>query len=171
MPNKRNPDVPELVRAKSSIVMGGLTSAQLLIKGLPSSYNSDLHELKRIYQNSFHQLYISLQTLSPFINQLSANEKSARRLLQLGHILATDVANDLVHVQKIPFRESYDLIKEKVFKGEEVTELSPQISFESAVEQRNNFGGTSYQRTLESIHFLKSKIKIESFKLLNKFGK
>lgn len=149
MPNKRNPDVAELVRSKSAQVIGASASAQVLLKGLVTSYSSDLHELKRVYLGAWTQLSESLEIFPHFIAGLEPNPPKIRQHLESGHLLATEVANELTGLG-LTFREAYQQTAELVelanAKGVQVHQLGEKymagLTVEKAVEMRGNSGGT-----------------------------
>jgi len=165
MPNKRNPDVPELVRAKSAHMIGAATDGHALMKAVGMSYGSDLHELKTVFMRSFDECLSSVKILSPFIKNLEVDRKRAEELLNKGHILATEVADALV-AAGLPFREAYKkvavMVEEADSKGLQIHQLSiaglSPPTFESAVEKRKNSGGTAKSRVLQSIEDLKAEI-------------
>ncbi|MCB0367130.1 MAG: argininosuccinate lyase [Bdellovibrionales bacterium] len=159
MPNKRNPDVAEIVRAKSAQVIGAEQSGQLLLKGLVSSYSSDLHELKRVYLGSLNQIQACLSVFPPFVAGLQVNQESVAKHLNSGHILATEIANQLTE-KGTPFREAYAEVAQLVDRAEKDGKQIHQcgefeLSFEKAVEQRSNCGGTARAQILEQIQKLK----------------
>jgi argininosuccinate lyase len=177
MPNKRNPDVPELVRGKSAQILSAITSAHFLLKGLPSSYHSDLHELKRIFLNAFHTTVQCLKILASFLVEAQVNPHRAQELLKIGNILATEIANELT-IQGLPFREAYQqtaaLVEkaeihrvsvEQLFSesqtGESHFQRAGKLSYESAVEARNLPGGTSRNTALAGIAELKRTIQLD----------
>jgi len=175
MPNKRNPDVAELTRGKSAHIINAVANAQLLLKGLPSCYNSDLHELKKVFIHSFQELTKILDIFPHFIQGLEINKEKALELLNKGHLLATEFANELVD-QGVPFREAYkqvaqlvDYAQKKTLQIHEihwqtVQSFAPKISqkfiqklnFSCAVEMRNNCGGTAREMVLKTIEQLKN---------------
>jgi argininosuccinate lyase len=158
MPNKRNPDVPELVRSKSTHWIAGVVNGLTLIKGLPSGYNSDLHELKSILIRNWIEAKKCLEVFKQFILEMEIDSKRAKSLLSQGHLLATDLANQLAQ-SGMPFREAYQKtanwtelaesrgVSVETILGEvgEEFEFSP-LSMELAVESRKSPGGTSLQR-------------------------
>lgn len=160
MPNKRNPDVPELVRARMSRVIAASSSGATLVRSVVPSYGSDLHELKRTFLAAIDELKTCLTILVPFTKGLSCDPQKALSLLNEGHILATDIANSLA--KNSTFREAYKHLSEKVKEANEthqqVHELfkntAHAISFEQSVENRNQMGGTSRQQCLLSIEQL-----------------
>ncbi len=160
MPNKRNPDVPELIRARMARVISASNSGMILVRSVVPSYGSDLHELKRTFLMAVDELKACLTIVVPFTFGLTADENRARQLLQSGHILATDIANSLAETST--FREAYKFLAEKVLEAdarglqvhELFTETEQAISFEESVENRKQAGGTSRIRAKESIDSL-----------------
>ena len=170
MPNKRNPDVPELVRAKAAHIIAASTNAQTLMKGVPTSYGSDLHELKSVFMRAVDEFAACLSVLPEFVRGLEPNRVRARELLKKGHILATEIADQLT-AQGVPFREAYAqvaaLVETAENQGVQLEDLSesdwspivpglsakfmPELTPEYAVERRTNCGGSSMARTLEGI--------------------
>lgn len=177
MPNKRNPDVPELIRAKSARILAGVTQAQTLMKALPSSYNTDLHELKKIYFETLDLLRPCLKVMTSFIEELKFSKKNATILLKHGHLLATDLANALTE-QGLSFRDAYQLSSVATFRADEknlqVHELSLEdfqqlnpsvnwnlilpLSFLESVEKKCFPGGTSQQSIQKSLQQLKREL-------------
>lgn len=161
MPNKRNPDVPELVRARMSRVIAASTSGMTLVRSVVPSYGSDLHELKRTFLMALDELKTCLTILVPFSSGLTCDEKRAQELLNSGHILATDIANSLAKTST--FREAYQqlsqMVKDANLAGVQVHELfkdTPHaVTFEQSVENRNQDGGTSRAQAQKSIENLK----------------
>lgn len=160
MPNKRNPDIPELVRARMSRVISASNAGMILVRSVVPSYGSDLHELKRTFLMAVDELKACLSILVPFTAGLGTDEKRAQALLESGHILATDIANSLAETST--FREAYKHLAEKVAeadsRGEQVHALFENtdhaISFEESVENRKQPGGTSRARAQQSIDAL-----------------
>jgi argininosuccinate lyase len=177
MPNKRNPDVPELTRARSAHMIGASVDGLALVKGLPTSYASDLHELKGVYMRSIDDLSACLSVLPSFIAEMTVNEAAAARLLSHGHLLATDIANHLSE-RGVAFREAYGQVAELVREADEASvsieklppltmiriapKLNPafleKLSFEGAVEARAGAGGTSLATALAGIVELEQKL-------------
>lgn len=174
MPNKRNPDIAELARGKAALWMGDAHGVLTLIKGVPTSYASDLHETKIPYLRVSNDVQLTLSIFSYFVAELSLNKARAKTLLNQGHILATEVANHLTD-QGTPFREAYGITAALVELAEskkiqvhelsisEMHKLAPsmskdflnELSFESTVEKRNFAGGTSFEQVKKQIADLK----------------
>lgn len=175
MPNKRNPDIAELTRAKASLWMGDASGVLTLIKGVPTSYASDMHETKIPYLRVAKDLKLTLEVFTCFAAELTVNKQKAKALLNQGHILATELANHLTD-QGTPFREAYGVVAGLVELAEskklQVHELSVkdiqtltmgiseeflnQLTFEATVEKRKFSGGTSLEQVNKQISLLKS---------------
>ncbi|MBX7231079.1 MAG: argininosuccinate lyase [Bdellovibrionales bacterium] len=173
MPNKRNPDVPELVRAKSAHILAAQTNGFMLMKALPTSYDSDLHELKSVYLRSFSELKSCLDLIPTFINELAVHSDKADDLLKGGHLLATEVANHLT-LRGLNFRDAYSLTASLVefadsvncsieqIPQDQLKKLAPQIdllwwnslSFAVAAESRKQEGGTALAPMMKSLDYL-----------------
>lgn len=106
MPNKRNPDVIELVRAKMAKVIACSSEGANLVKVVHPSYGSDLHELKGTFVRAIQELQQSLEIMIPFVETLVVCELKAKELCNSGHILATDIANFYCKSGK-SFRDAY----------------------------------------------------------------
>lgn len=174
MPNKRNPDVAELARAKSSLWIGDSTGVLTLVKGLATSYASDLHETKIPYLRVMKDVKLTLSVFTPFVLELTVNKEKADKLLGQGHILATELANHLT-AQGIPFREAYATVAGLVELAEsqkiQVHELDlseiglytksinqaflNSLTFETTVEKRLYAGGSSLNQVNLQLQLLR----------------
>ena len=174
MPNKRNPDIAELARAKASLWIGDAHGVLTLVKGLATSYASDLHETKIPYLRVSNDVKLTLNIFSYFIAELTINKKRAQELLNQGHILATELANHLTD-QGIPFREAYGVVAGLVEIAEskkvQVHQLNlkdiqaltsgidqdflNKLTFEATVEKRKYAGGTSLEQLHKQVQLLK----------------
>lgn len=153
MPNKRNPDVPELTRAKSAKVMGAANEALLLTKALPMSYNSDLHELKSILQRAHAELQSCLVVVAPFTVELSVDPQVAAAMCAKGEILATDLADKFV-AEGLTFREAYKKVAALIESGN--TKHFSAAELEASIEKRKSPGGSSRQRVVQELAKLKA---------------
>tara|TARA_Y100001970_G_scaffold282187_1_gene394515 strand:- start:5405 stop:6808 length:1404 start_codon:yes stop_codon:yes gene_type:complete len=109
MPQKKNPDVAELVRGKSARVIGNLVQILVLMKGLPLAYNRDLQEDKEPLFDSINTITSVLKITDGLLHALTFNKGEAERKAKSGFALATDVADYLVK-KGIPFRESHEIV-------------------------------------------------------------
>ncbi|MCS7193124.1 MAG: argininosuccinate lyase [Armatimonadetes bacterium] len=113
MPQKRNPDIAELVRGKSSVVIGNLMQLLTLLKGLPLTYNRDLQEDKAIVFNAFDITLSSLSVMSQLLLKSTFNTERMREALTGDFSTATDLADYLVQ-KGVPFREAHHIIGQLV---------------------------------------------------------
>ena len=158
MPNKRNPDLFEIVRAKSARMMAASSEINTVFQALPSGYSSDLHETKRIIARTLDELNYCLEPMTDALAKMEVNAERLDQILNQGNILATDIANAEVAAGKT-FRDSYRhtaiLVKKAQADGRQVHELSGQHSFARSVESRNNIGGNSLRQLQNSIKQLR----------------
>lgn len=113
MPQKRNPDVAELARAKAGRLAGNLVAALMLLKGLPLAYNRDLQDDKPALFESVDTLQATLSVLVGMVSTLDIDEARMRAAAEGGFALATDLADWLVR-KGVPFREAHGIVGEAV---------------------------------------------------------
>lgn len=144
MPNKRNPDFFEIVRAKARSLISLSQEVVLINTSLTTGYASDLHEQKRVIVRGILEAQKLFRSLGDSVSGLMVRPHRATELLSQGHILATDVANKFVS-EGMTFRDAYKKVAAHVVEAESVGRQldADGISFESAVESRKNFGGTA----------------------------
>lgn len=169
MPNKRNPDIAELTRAKTSHVISASNNLHMIVKSVPTSYGSDLHEMKQVFMNAYDQLKACLEIYPFFVEGLKINKENCLSLLNKGHILATEIANELTEKGN-PFRESYkkvaSLVQKAKLQEKQVHEIAEEeYSFESAVEKRTNDGGSSKKSIENQIKKAKEELGLYDFHL------
>ncbi|MDP1993285.1 MAG: argininosuccinate lyase [Syntrophales bacterium] len=109
MPQKKNPDVAELIRGKTGRVYGHLVSLLTILKGLPMTYNRDLQEDKEPLFDTVDTLKASLGVLAAMIGRLTFNRKRMEKGAEGGFSTATDVAEYLV-LKGVPFREAHGIV-------------------------------------------------------------
>ncbi|MDR2698449.1 MAG: argininosuccinate lyase [Candidatus Methanoplasma sp.] len=162
MPQKKNPDIAELIRGRTGAVVGGLVSLMVTMKGLPLSYNRDLQEDKGPAMDSLSVVSDCANMLSKVVSTMKVSKDAMSAAAEKGFINATDLADYLV-TKGIPFREAHGIVGEcvrycisrgkkledltlKEFKkfsdsiGSDVYEILP---VKACVERRNSYGGTS----------------------------
>jgi len=113
MPQKKNPDIPELVRGKSGRVVGNLMALLTLLKGLPMTYNRDLQEDKEPVFDSADTVSQSLAVMIELLSGLSFNRKVLEQATEKGFMTATDLAEYLVR-KNIPFRQAHAIVGQAV---------------------------------------------------------
>lgn len=170
MPQKKNPDPLELVRAKAGRVIGNWVKLATVLKGLPLSYNRDLQEDKEALFDSVDTVKGALSFLPSLLSSLKVNPSQMRKSLQESDVLATEAADFLVE-KGVPFREAHSLageaVKLAVERGESLealslkdwesvsplfsAEIGDYLSIEKSLQRRNVEGGTSPQRLQEEL--------------------
>ncbi|MDR2091047.1 MAG: argininosuccinate lyase [Clostridiales bacterium] len=109
MPQKRNPDIAELIRGKTGRVYGDLTAVLTMMKALPLAYNKDLQEDKEPLFDAYDALSNSLKLAEKMISALTYNKKNMLKACGSGYINATAAADYLTSLKGIPFREAYEI--------------------------------------------------------------
>ncbi len=176
MPQKRNPDAAELVRAKPGRIVGALNGLLLVLKGLPMTYSKDLQEDKQPLFDAVSSLDLVLEAMLAMSSNMQANPQAMRDSLNQGHPCATDLADWLVRHLGIPFRKAHhitgSLVKladEQKISLEQLTldemqKLEPAITkeiysvlnIESALTSRKSYGGTAPATVQQAIDRFKS---------------
>jgi argininosuccinate lyase len=117
MPQKKNPDPLELIRSKTAIVIGNLTSIMTILKSLPSGYSRDLQDTKIPFWSSVDIVCSSLDIVNDVIASLSVNKDIMAKASNTSFAIALDVAEVLVMNHKIPFRIAHKLVGALVNKA------------------------------------------------------
>lgn len=134
MPQKKNPDLAELIRGKSGRVFGDLTALLTMMKGLPLAYNKDIQEDKEAVFDAVDTLKLCLTPLIPMLETMTVLEDNMRAAAAKGFINATDCADWLVAVKGLPFREAYKITGELValcIEREETLETLPLEDYQA----------------------------------------
>jgi argininosuccinate lyase len=109
MPQKKNPDVLELLRGKTGRVYGNLMALLTVLKGLPLSYNRDLQEDKEPLFDTMDTIQISLDLITSVIDGMTPRQERMERAAQAGYMWATDMADYLVR-KGLPFRKAHEVV-------------------------------------------------------------
>ena len=170
MPQKKNPDVPELIRGKTGRVTGHLVALLTLMKAQPLAYNKDNQEDKEPLFDTVDTLSASLRVFAEMVGGISVNADAMRRAAAQGFPTATELADYLVK-KGLPFREAHEAVAQAVRLAEardcdlaelklaELRQFSPLIendvysvlTLESALEARSHIGGTAPARVKAAI--------------------
>jgi len=126
MPQKKNPDPLELIRAKSGIAVGELTNLLIVLKGLPIGYNRDLQETKPPVTRVAESLLSSLESLSIIVEAVQVNAEAMLQAASDPEIMTTDLVEYLVN-KKVPFRKAHDAVSELIVFAREEKIALPQI--------------------------------------------
>ena len=176
MPQKRNPDAAELVRAKTGRILGALTGLMTVIKGLPLAYQKDLQEDKEGAIDAIGALTMSLTAMAGMVRDMEPDVARMKEAAGEGYSTATDLADWLVRTLKLPFRDAHHVTGRIVAKAAEagvpldklplplMQEIEPRItkavfgvlSVANSVKSRSAFGGTAPANVRrEAQHWLK----------------
>ena len=165
MPQKKNPDVPELIRGKTGRVIGHLMALLTTVKALPLAYNKDLQEDKEGVFDALDTVKFSLAVFAQIVNGMKIRKENMRRAVEEDFSNATDLADYLVK-KNLPFRQAHEvsgkLVHYCIERGvylkdltlDDFKKFSPlfdadihdAIKPETCVAARNSQGGTSYQQ-------------------------
>ena len=166
MPQKRNPDAAELVRAKTGRVLGGFAALSLVLKGLPLAYAKDLQEDKVPVFEAFDALELALAAMTAMVADLQVDEVAMARAAGAGYATATDLADWLVRTLRMPFRRAHHVAGQSVKRAEalgveladlplsELQAIEPAATASAydvltpvaSIASRNSFGGTAPER-------------------------
>jgi len=170
MPQKKNPDVPELIRGKCGRVTGHLMGLLMTLKGLPLAYNRDLQEDKEPMFDIVDTVRASVQLMAGLVENLTVRPEKMAAALHGGFLTATDMADYLV-TEGVPFRTAHEQVGNTVryaeSQGKELWELTLEeirqfapradqdvfhwLNIENSVNRRRSPGGTAPERVLEAL--------------------
>ena len=174
MPQKKNPDMAELIRGKTGRVYGDLMALLTTLKGLPLAYNKDMQEDKESIFDAVDTVKMCLSVMIPMIDTMSVCRENMKRAAQKGFINATDLA-DYLTKKGMPFRSAYkisgQIVAECLRAGQVLEEVSletyrgyselfeadiyDEISLETCVAKRISEGGTSVSSVEAQIRYVK----------------
>ena len=179
MPQKKNPDMAELVRGKTGRVYGDLMATLTMLKGIPLAYNKDMQEDKESIFDACETVKMCLKVFAPMIDTMTVLADNMKKAASEGFINATDLADYLVK-KGLPFRSAYkisgsivaycienklileDLPIEKYREYSELfdTDVYNDIDLTTCVNKRVSVGGTSVESVEMQIKFVKEKLSI-----------
>ena len=163
MPQKRNPDAAELVRAKTGRITGALQGLLMVMKGLPLAYQKDMQEDKEGAMDALSALMLSIAAMTGMVRDMVPDTARMRQAADEGYSTATDLADWLVRTLKVPFREAHHIAGRIVARASseqvpldqlplsDMQAIEPRItkevltvlSAENSVKSRVSYGGTA----------------------------
>jgi argininosuccinate lyase len=175
MPQKKNPDVPELVRGKTGRVYGNLVALLTVMKSLPLAYNKDMQEDKEPLFDTIDTVKGSLKIFADMVREMRVNAATLREAAAKGFSTATDVADYLVR-KGMPFRDAHEVVGKAVrycvesgkdlpdltmaewhtFSDKIDADINAAITLEASVNARRATGGTAEERVREEIERVKA---------------
>ena len=179
MPQKKNPDIAELIRGKTGRTYGNLITLLTMLKGLPLAYNKDMQEDKEAIFDSIDTVKMCIETVIPMINTFKENKENMKKAALKGFRNATDCADYLVK-KGIPFRDAYkitgnivyyciendktlndlSLNEYKSFENIFENDIYEEIKIENCVNKRNVIGGPAKEQVSKRIDEVEKIIKM-----------
>jgi argininosuccinate lyase len=171
MPQKRNPDAAELVRAKPGRITGAFITLLTVIKGLPMTYGKDMQEDKEPVFDASDHLGLAIAVMEGMIRDMTVNSSAMRSALDAGYATATDLADWIVLELGLPFRDAHHITGQVVALAEKKQLRLDQLTVDdlqsvhsglnadclksldplASVESRNSFGGTAPKQVRDAI--------------------
>ncbi len=181
MPQKKNPDIVELMRGKTGRVVGSLVTLITVMKGLPLTYNRDMQEDKEPVFDTVDTICASLSIITELLGSIDFKSEKMAAATQTGCMTATDLADYLV-LKEIPFRQAHSIVGQAVAycieNNKELSELTLQelrhfstiigedvyeiLRIEGSVNSRNSLGGTGILRVKEALEAAEQQLRKES---------
>ena len=178
MPQKKNPDAAELIRAKTGRVYGALISQLTMMKGLPLCYAKDMQEDKESAFDAFDTLILVIKITNLLIGSIQLNKENMEKQAENGFSTATDLADWLVKNLNIPFREAHrvtgrivnfalkndmklseiELSDLKKFDSRINKDVFNILNVKSSVDSRNSYGGTSSEQVKKQLRYWKKRL-------------
>ncbi|MBO6903050.1 MAG: argininosuccinate lyase [Rhizobiaceae bacterium] len=179
MPQKKNPDAAELIRAKTGRINGDLVALLTVMKGLPLAYSKDMQEDKEAVFDASETLDLMLAAMAGMVGDMEVNKPAMKKAAGAGFATATDLADWLVRVAGLPFREAHHVsgravaLAEKTRRPldkltlEEYRNIHPAITDEvfsvlsvsSSVRSRASYGGTAPSEVRRQIRYWRKRLK------------
>ena len=173
MPQKKNPDGAELVRANASNVISNLNNILSLLKGLPLSYSKDLQDDKRLTFNAYDNILLGLQVMTELMNKIQFKKKTMQQAVDESYATSTDLADWLVKELHYPFRQAYQItgkivnsanskkkslsnmsLKElKKFDKKITNDIFRVLSPLNSMKSKSSLGGTAPETVKKSIQY------------------
>ena len=161
MPQKRNPDAAELIRAKTGRIYGNLQALLVVMKGLPLAYSKDMQEDKEPVFDSVKAIILCLKAMAGMVQDIEAMPENMLEYAKKGYSTATDIADYLVKMHNIPFRKAHhitgQIVKLAETQGKFLWELAIEdmqkieqkitediydiLSVDNSTKSRTSFGG------------------------------
>jgi argininosuccinate lyase len=171
MPQKKNPDAAELIRAKIGRIMGAMVGLFTVMKGLPLTYSKDMQEDKEQVFDAADALILALAAMTGMVSDMTANQEALRQAAASGFSTATDLADWLVRALNMPFRDAHHVTGRCVALAEQrgcdlpelslddlqsvdariTAEVYDVLTVENSVASRMSYGGTAPARVREQV--------------------
>ena len=180
MPQKKNPDIAELIRANSGRLIGNLTAVMSVYKALPFSYNRDFQEMNEVLYDSLKRARTAVEVMNGMLSKIKFKKDVMKEKANKGFSFATDLADFLVKNFKIPFRIAHRIVGNSIAEGFSVEKLKEvarrygyeieldknvleSLEAEKIVEKRRVIGGTSLNEVNRMIKERERDLKIKKY--------
>ena len=179
MPQKKNPDIPELIRGKTGRVYGHLMSLLTTMKGLPLTYNKDMQEDKEPLFDTVDTVEKSLSIFSLLLREIDFKKENLKKATESGYLVATDLADYLV-TKGITFRKAHHIVGDMILAAQKKNKELHQLNIDemkhfssliekdvyewldpaSCIERRNSKGGTGSQEVKKALHTARKELNV-----------
>jgi argininosuccinate lyase len=179
MPQKKNPDMLELIRGKTGRIYGHLMSLLTIMKGLPLTYNKDMQEDKEPLFDTVDTVENSLIIFSALLKEINFKKENLERAVKNGYLVATDIADYLVN-KGMTFRKAHEIVGNMVLAAQEKNKELDQLDInemmefstliendiyqwldpESCIKRRNIYGGTGPESVKKALEKARESLKI-----------
>ena len=173
MPQKKNPDGAELIRAQASHTISNLNTILILLKGLPLTYSKDLQEDKILVFRSYDKISLSLDVMNELLRKTTFKKENMEKAIELSNATATDLSDWLVQNLNYPFRKAYQttgkivafankknlllgnlsISELKKFDKKITKDIFLVLSSKNSMNNKKSFGGTSSENVKKSIQY------------------
>jgi len=179
MPQKKNPDIPELIRGKTGRVYGHLMSLLTTMKGLPLTYNKDMQEDKEPLFDTVDTVETSLSIFSLLLREIDFKKENLKKATESGYLVATDLADYLV-TKGMTFRKAHHIVGDLILTAQKKNKELHQLDVDemkhfssliendvyewldpaSCIERRNSKGGTGSQEVKKALHTARKELNV-----------
>ena len=180
MPQKKNPDAAELVRAKTGRVNGHLLALLTVMKGLPLAYSKDMQEDKEAVFDAAETLDLMIAAMTGMVGDMTINAAAMKKAAGSGYSTATDLADWLVREAGLPFRDAHHVDRPRRGAGRSSgrcrstgcrcrscrrstapspTEVFSVLSVQNSVKSRTSFGGTAPAEVRRQVRYWRKRLK------------
>ncbi|MHB2267833.1 argininosuccinate lyase [Aliihoeflea sp. PC F10.4] len=179
MPQKKNPDAAELIRAKTGRINGHMIALLTVMKGLPLAYSKDMQEDKEAVFDAAETLDLMIAAMTGMISDMTVQTAAMKKAAGSGYSTATDLADWLVREAGMPFREAHHVTGRAVALAEErkvtldrltldelkaidervTNDIFSVLSVQASVKSRTSFGGTAPQEVRRQIRYWRKRLK------------
>ncbi len=164
MPQKKNPVIPEIARAKCGQTVGNLVGGLEMMKNLPQAYNLDIQELTPLLWDSINQAKSSLKVMTKLVKKLKQKQKKIKKNAEKGFATLTELANSIVRKTEIPFRKAHEIVGKLASIAEKENKSLSELSIEDlysasqkVLGEKIDFSEEEFEKSLDLDNCVKRK--------------